>query len=405
MPEAETRSAPEDSYGTAVRPRPKRSYVWLWVLFGLAVIAICSVAVAATVLNIRLEHNEGGWSLHLQEQKHISGTDTVRDLPVSNGVDSAAQTAQSPENPIRLHLAQGDAAASADTATELYRNISRSVVCLEVSTYYGTYSLTGIVLSEDGYLLTAVSELGGISEFSAVFSDGSTCLARRVDSDRVTGLTLLKAEASGLTPVTFSTDDVSVGQRVYLISNPYGSTMPNVLSEGMISAVQTSELEGESYRLLLTSSPRQSEGGGIPVFDEKGRLTGLTTPISQWLLSGKTDPCFALSSADLQREVDALTLHADAYDGIGLRVEEISSGMISYYRFPGRLWITQISPGSPAYGYLAVNDVITEVNGTAVSTIDEYEKALAEAVPTGHVVLTIYRSGVYYYARISVNQA
>ena len=61
IPADPAQAAPENSYGTAVRPKPKRNYVWLWVLFGLTVIVVCSFAVAATVLNVRLERSENGW--------------------------------------------------------------------------------------------------------------------------------------------------------------------------------------------------------------------------------------------------------------------------------------------------------------------------------------------------------
>lgn len=398
-------TAPENSYGTAVRPKPKRSYVWLWVLFGLTVIAVCSIAVAATVLNVRLEHSENGWSLRLPERESSESGGEVRNLPVSGNAGGTQIFRPDQENSIRLHLSKGGADGRTDSAADLYQSVSPSVVCLEAPTYYGTYSLTGVVLSEDGYLLTASSEFGGATQFNVIFSDGSTASAHRVEADRVTGLTLLKADASGLTPVTFSSDEVSVGQPVYLISNPFGSAVPNVLSEGMISAVQTRELNGERYHLLLSSAERQSEGGGIPIFDDRGGLVGLTTPIAQYFLSGSSDPCFALCSADLQRLVEDLTVRGDSYDRIGLRVEELSAGMISYYRFPGSLWITDISVNSSLYGSLAVNDVITAVNGVNVRTAAEYEAALDAAVSTGTICLTIYRSGVFYYVRIPVNNA
>ncbi len=77
--------------------------------------------------------------------------------------------------------------------------------------------------------------------------------------------------------------------------------------------------------------------------------------------------------------------------------------MVSYYRFPGSLWITDISVNSSLYGSLAVNDVITAVNGVTVQTLSEYEAALDAASSTGTIRLTIYRSGFFYYVRIPVN--
>ncbi|MCR5552986.1 MAG: hypothetical protein K6F19_07680, partial [Oscillospiraceae bacterium] len=171
IPADPAQAAPENSYGTAVRPKPKRNYVWFWVLFGLTVIVLCSAAVAATVLNVRLERGENGWSLRLPERNSSAGSGLVRDLPVSGSAGETQTFRPDPDNSIQLHLSQGGSEARTDSAADLYQAVSPSVVCLEVPTYYGTVSLTGVVLSEDGYLLTAASELGGATEFNVIFSD------------------------------------------------------------------------------------------------------------------------------------------------------------------------------------------------------------------------------------------
>lgn len=393
-----------DSYGTAAMPKPKRSYAWLWIPFGILIIVLCTLAVLTSLFDVRLERKNGSWSLQMRSSQKPSSDSVVRDLPLATGVEQDPTSETLSQDPLSLQV-EGDRFPSAPaSASELYEAVSPGVVCLEYRTVYGTVTATGVVLSPDGYLLTAGTDLANAIELSAVFSDGTTRSARRVRTDQETGLVLLKTDGSDLQPVVFAPDGAgAVGQTVYCVANPYGSFMGNVFCEGMLSAVRTRELDGASFRLMLSSCALQGEGYGIPLFDETGRLLGLTAPAARRMLSLSTDPCFALSSEDVRRVVKDLWSGNSDSDLLGLRVELIPTATRVYFGYPGTLWITEISPDSPLSGVFSGYDVITHVNGRQVWTVEEYRQALKEAAASTSVRLTVFRYGRSYEATIRLN--
>lgn len=401
--EVSARQEPEqafDSYGTAARPKPKRNFVLLWVLFGIGVIILSSLAVIGTLFDVRLERKNGYWTLQMRNHTTEEQAD-VRELPITAGMLPTQEDADRQDS-IRLHIAGGGASSNGSPA-EIYKSVFGSVVCLEYSTCYGTAYGTGVVLTEDGYLLTASANLSDVLEIEAVFENESRHPATILKVDRTTGLALLKTEANGLTPVSFSPESsAAVGTDVYCFSNPYGTAIKNVFSAGMLSAVQQHEINDDTYTLLLTSCERQSEGYGVPIFDASGCLLGMTSPIGQYLFVG-ADPCFAIGSSDLQRIVGELTNSAKTEtDLLGLTVEAIPASYAGYYHYPGSLWITGIRSDSPLYGYLREYDVVTAVDGKEVATVEEYRQELLKASTSGRLQLTVYRNRSYFNVTVTL---
>lgn len=404
--EADPAEEQEDSYGTASMPKPKKNYVGLWICFGLLVIGLCTFSVFATLFNVRFSRTAGGgWRLQTRSGS-VEETEAIRELPVLDPAENEASEGGLSEHAPALNLEENDALQESIPPAALYQAVSPSVVCLEMTTYTGSYYDTGIVISEDGFILSALNEQSVPFSIEAVFSDGNGLSAECVALDRTTGVCLLKVEAGGLTPAMFDFDaPLQVGQKVYCISNPYGTAMMNVLSEGMISAARDVELEGSGYRMLETSADLQRSGYGNPLYDEKGSIIGMTTPIGRRLIYGGTDPCFGVSAADLRQILDRMASKASKEESsFGFKVEEIPDYYQVLYGFPGALWITEIydpAAGSP----LRVCDVITEVNREKVSTVEQYQQAIRAAGPGDEIYLTIYRDGSTYYARIRVKSS
>lgn len=402
----EQAEAHEDSYGTAPMPKPKKNYVGLWICFGLLVIALCTFSVFATLFSVRFSKTaEGGWKLQTRgESKDDVSEEEIRELPVPEDASSESNNGIRPDDAADVNLEQTPAQQELADPAALYQTVSASVVCLKMTTYAGVYYDTGIVITEDGFLLSAMNEHSMPFSIETVFSDGRSLNAECVAMDRKTGICLLKVEASDLTPARFDFDEtLQVGQRTYCVSNPYGAAMINVLSEGMLSAVQDVMVDGVSYRMLDTTLEQQSSGYGIPIFDEKGAVIGMTTPIGRWVVDGDEDPCFGVSSADLGQILDRMISKASKEESsFGIKVEEIPDYYQVIFGFPGSLWVTEISEDSPLYQRLIACDVITAVNDVPVSTVEDYQNAIRAACSGETVVLTIYRDGLYYYATIPV---
>lgn len=386
---------PEDSYGTAAKPRLRRSHGWLWVFLGLAVIAACSFSVVVSALHGRAERENGGLRLSFREQEQTEPPQSpIRNLEVPE-TDSYTPAAQGGTDSLKLRL--DETGGEALSASEVYAKAAPAVVGVEAESYYGSVLCTGVVLSADGYILTASDGLSGAASITVSLSDGSRYSASRVGEERVTGLCLLKIEASGLPTAVFAEEDsLAVGEGIYCVCEPYGSQLGSLFYSGMLSARQTVEVSGLSCGILKASVSAPELGYGCPILDRQGRVLGLTTPIGKRLVSGE-DPCFAVCAESILECLSAFERSASA-DGrwLGLEVEDIPSDYLHLFNFPGRVWIEELCPGTAPYGVLYQYDVITAVDGVEVSTAAEYRALIDAHAPGDRVRLTLYRNGQGY---------
>ena len=386
---------PEDFYGTAVQPRTRRDYTWVWICLCLVVILVCTFSVVASLSHVRVENGDGRWRIAMGDPEETKEEeDPVQDLsPAGENQYLPIRNTGSGSVRLRKDTGRGEALS----ASAVYEQGCASVVCVQVESYYGTDVCTGVVISDDGYLLSASEGLSNAVSVTVSFSDGTALSARRIGEDRTSGVCLLKVEATGLKPAVFAAEDeLSVGQSIYCICNPYGARLPNVFYEGMISACRTLELGNVSYTVLQTSAQLQNVGLGCPILDSRGRVLGLTSAIGRQIVSGE-DPCFAVSAGDLERIVAALE-KAGAQQGswVGLEVSDIPDDYLYLYGFPGRVWIDEVAAGTAPYGVLYQYDVILAVDGTEVSGAEEFERLIAGCSPGDRVKLTIYRNGKRY---------
>lgn len=403
LPPEREACVPEDFYGTAVQPRTRRSHTWAWISLGLVVIAVCSFSVVAALSNVRIETRGGVLRLAVQEPEETEAPDNgVKDLEAPEDRIYAPDRNQDRDS-IRLSLAPPSAENL--TPDEIYARVAPAVVCVQMEQYYGTICCTGVVISEDGYILAASDDLSGNYSAAVRFSDGSVLSARRVGEDRISGVFLLKVEAENLSTVHLAQDaELNVGRPVWCIGNPYGSTVPNVFYDGMLSAVNSAAVNETSFTVMMSSAAQAGVGCGCPLLDSAGRMLGMTTPIGRRLL-GNGEACLAISAADLERVVSGFERSLD--DGslwVGLTVSDIPEEYYYLYSFPGDVWIDEVAAGTAAYGILCQYDVITAVDGVEVQSAAEFDRLLASRSAGERVRLTIYRSGKWYQIILPVLQ-
>nr|WP_324612797.1 trypsin-like peptidase domain-containing protein [Streptomyces specialis] len=125
------------------------------------------------------------------------------------------------------------AAADGGTVASVAAAVGPSVV--EITS--GTATGSGVILSEDGEILTNNHVVSGATTVEVTFSDGTTAPAEVTGTDPDTDLAVLRAEGvSGLTPATLGdSDDVSVGDQVVAIGSPEGLT--GTVTSGIVSAL------------------------------------------------------------------------------------------------------------------------------------------------------------------------
>ena len=135
---------------------------------------------------------------------------------------------------------------------------------------------SGVVYSEDGYILTNNHVIEGASNILVTMHDGKEYQADLVAADSQSDVAVLKIDASGLTPVTLGDSDaLSVGDLAIVIGNPLG-TLAGTATDGIVSGLEREiTLEGQNMTLLQISASVNPGNSGGGVFDQYGNLIGL----------------------------------------------------------------------------------------------------------------------------------
>ncbi|MBQ2160917.1 MAG: trypsin-like peptidase domain-containing protein [Firmicutes bacterium] len=135
---------------------------------------------------------------------------------------------------------------------------------------------SGVIYSEDGYVITNNHVIDGASNIKVTLYDGTEYEATLVATDSMTDVAVLKIDATGLQPVTFGDmNNVNVGDAVVAIGNPLG-TLSGTATEGIVSALEREiTLDGKQMTLIQTSASINPGNSGGGLFDQYGNLIGI----------------------------------------------------------------------------------------------------------------------------------
>jgi serine protease DegS len=138
---------------------------------------------------------------------------------------------------------------------------------------------SGVVVREDGYILTNNHVIDGADEILVAFFDGQTTIASLVGSDPETDLAVIRVQANGLTPIAMgSSDEAEVGDVALAIGNPFG--IGQTVSSGIISAKGRAGISPSPYDDFIQTDAAINPGNsGGALIDAQGRLIGINTLI------------------------------------------------------------------------------------------------------------------------------
>jgi putative serine protease PepD len=211
-----------------------------------------------------------------------------------------------------------EASSTALTATQIYKQDSPGVVSIKAVTAEGADSGTGIVLNEQGLILTNDHVVQGASSLtvSPGGSSSATRTATLVGEEANNDLALIHVDPSGLglKPLKLvSSHSVQVGDSVYAIGNPYG--LNETLTRGIVSALgrEISAPDGAKITGVLQTDAALNPGNsGGPLLNEQGEVIGVNSQIASDAASvagsqpGSTGVGFAISSDTVAQAIKAI---------------------------------------------------------------------------------------------------
>ena len=136
---------------------------------------------------------------------------------------------------------------------------------------------SGVIIREDGYLLTNFHVINGVNEIIVALHDGREALAEVVGINRENDLAVLKIKMNNLTPIPIGDPDkIRVGDVVLAIGNPYG--MGQTVTQGIISATRRRGFNISLFENFIQTDAAINPGNsGGALIDAKGKLLGINT--------------------------------------------------------------------------------------------------------------------------------
>ena len=371
--------------GSAQTPppkKPKKSKKGWWIALIAAATALIILASGIAI---------GGLTVKNAEAPAQSNTQTADENAGKNDATSEDGSLNLNKDSASLKKLLGDDATLSDVA----QNTIKSVVCIEnyqktqggfegfmggelgqQTTLYSEGS--GVVITEDGYVITNQHVVDGSDSLQVMMSDGTVYDAKIIGQDVVTDLALIKIEADGVkfTPMVIGdSDELSVASYVMAVGNPGGSQFSSSVTLGIVSALERpiTITSGYTINMIQTDAAINPGNSGGALVNMNGELIGICS--AKYVKTGYDNMGFAISINEAMPIIEQLKEYGYVKRGtMDIEYQTVTQAMAQYYNVPQGLYVIKAGEGCSE---LKKGDIITEVEGTQVTSNATLTTALA----------------------------
>lgn len=281
---------------------------------------------------------------------------------------------------------------------------------------------SGLIISEDGYIVTSDHVVRNTREIKVTLTDGNTYDARLVESTFTTDIALLKIEGANFPTVKLGdSDNILIGEWAIALGNPFGlfdiNNKPSV-TVGVISALDR-DFGGEQYEriyqdMIQTDASINPGNSGGPLVNSDGEVIGINAFIitGNTQIQGSVGIGFAIPINKVKKVVRELKERAENPNTywIGFRGYTLNPDIVRRYRLgiSEGFFIAEIDDSSPAEkAALQVGDVITAINGSTIRRVDDVRKYIDAAQPRvgTRIALKLMRNFRFYETTLVIERA
>ena len=296
------------------------------------------------------------------------------------------------------------------TDAEVYAANVNSVVSINVTgtsgyNFFGqpvetASSGSGFILTTDGYIVTNYHVVEDAETVEVTLYNGDTYEARYIGGDEDYDIAVIKVEATGLQAVTLGdSDSLNVGDHVVAIGNPLGE-LTFSMSGGMVSSVNRAiNVDGTPFNMIQTDTSINPGNSGGPLFNEYGEVVGIVSAkYSSYSNESVEGLGFAIPINDVSAMIQDIMTNGyvsnKAYLGItGMTMNEQLAAQFRYDVTEGLFGSAVDEDSAAQKAGLQMGDVITKVDDTDVTSMDDMTAIKKQYSAGDTVTLTVYRQG------------
>lgn len=272
---------------------------------------------------------------------------------------------------------------------------------------------SGVIISQDGYIVTNNHVVGQADEIMVKLNDNREFKGRIIGCDETTDLALIKIDAKGLPAIKIgNSDDLKLGEWVLAVGNPFNLT--STVTAGIVSAKARSLGANGVESFIQTDAAINSGNSGGALVNVRGELVGINA-----MLYSQTGSYsgygFAIPTSIMNKVVDDLKIYGTVQRAVlGVTGKNVTD-YIDQEKTKGNdldlgvvkgVWIQEVSTESAAEeAGLQKGDVLTGIDGKEIAKMSELQEQMAQHKPGDKVTITYVRNKKSHTETITLRNA
>ncbi len=357
----------------------------------------------------------------------VFGVPKLRETIIENkdlGITSSESSDSTKLNTTAISL-QGYSETAMGVAEKVLPSIVGIEIEYKVSSFFGNSTAkatgSGIVISEDGYILTNnhVISTGTTNTTSSMYyqvsdavsvkvklyNDETVYDAEIIGKDDETDLAVIKIDKTGLTAAELGdSNSVKVGEFAMAVGNPLG--LSSSISAGIVSAVnrEITTTDNEKYVVIQTDAAINAGNSGGALVNSKGQVIGINTlKLSGDGVEGLGFAIPISSTTDIVKQLMENKKVIRPYIGIG--GTEVTEEMAKQYKVVEGVLVQEVEDFTAAQkAGIKPGDIITEVEGKEVHNVDDINEIKNKCNVGDKLKMKIYRDGDYIDVEVTLQE-
>lgn len=252
---------------------------------------------------------------------------------------------------------------------------------------------SGVIVREDGYILTNNHVIKGAEQIVVALHDGRRVEAKIIGTDADTDLAVIKVDLNKLPVLPFKLSGNQVGDVVLAIGNPFG--VGQTVTQGIISATERSDIGINTYENFIQTDAAINPGNsGGALIDVSGNLIGVNTAIFS-RTGGSLGIGFAIPASTSQQVLDSILKHGRVVRGwLGVslaRGEQKSDDLL--HKKESAIVASVLADGPAGKAGLQVGDEIIQINDEKIKSATHLMNYIANQQPESTIQVSVKRQG------------